>query len=379
MFTDRDHLQIPPAHNSHMKSPATDSKMSSESYLDDRADSGLGSLVIHDSGFYSSLKETTDDLESTDSKADNFHKCTYQQIEEEDDQSERVDSGYELNEQSNSVDSLTDNFRNKKFFEEKVERHPSAIVIPMDQRIKLFEGDRDGDNKLHLSILNGDERLSLLLIRLAPHCNWLNYCNHLWQTPLHLAVLTNQPTVVRRLLCAGADATCQDKDGNTPLHIACREGYVDIVRYLLSPVQEEELCQNLYNIPYQRLLQDMSIRNYEGETCLHIAVRHSHIKIVSLLLVSGVDINVGDGKSGRTALHIASELNNVDIIKIILYRRDAEIDVRNYAGLTPVQLAYGRGHKASVNEFCRHGNYTKSDISLHDSSEEDEDMMIDSD
>jgi ankyrin repeat protein len=393
MFLNPDSLQQRSAFsNNQKKSPTADSKMDSERIdSEDRVDSGLGSIGLTSSeysGSYSSYTKVPEIPERLNSKTDNSNcvKHTFdasQKIQEEDDV--RVDSGLDCLEllscDSSYFSSLANDFDQLSIDEIKKNTEPYSysIIVPMEQRIKLFESDADGDSKLHLSILNGHQSLAFLLIKLAPHCNWLNYCNHLWQTPLHLAVLTNQAGLVRRLLCAGADATCQDKDGNTPLHIACKKGYEEIVRQLLMPVQKEELRDNTYDIPYQRLPQDLSIRNYEGETCLHIAVRHSHINIVSFLLAFGVDINIGDGKSGRTALHIASELNNVDIIKIILNRRDAKIDTRNYAGLTPVQLAYGRGHEESVKEICRHCHYTRADMSLHDSSDEDEDMLTDSD
>ncbi|KAH9489882.1 Nuclear factor NF-kappa-B p105 subunit [Bulinus truncatus] len=391
MQTKKDQLQIPAnVLSSHKKMLSADPKMSSESdMLDDRADSGLGSLgptsFEHSGDYHNSLKSTLEHPERHMSRVDNLAKLTESISLEnkEDDLTGHIDSGLgSLGHISRNLSLQHSEILSEKTNEDSpldCDYKSFSVIVPMEQRVKLFEGDRDGDNKLHLSILNGDFKLSILLIKLAPHFNWLNYCNHLWQTPLHLAVLTNQVHVVRRLLCAGADATCQDKDGNTPLHIACRGGYEDIVRCLLTPVQKEELSENTYDIPFQRLPQDFGIRNYEGETCLHIAVRNSHVKIVALLLKAGIDINLGDGKSGRTALHIASELNNVDMIKIILYRSDAKIDVRNYAGLTPVQLAYGRGHSDSVDEICRHGNYSRADISLCDSSDEDEDMVTDSD
>ena len=32
----------------------------------------------------------------------------------------------------------------------------------------------------------------------------------------------------------GCSTACQNKDGDTPLHVACSEGDVDIVKYLVS-------------------------------------------------------------------------------------------------------------------------------------------------
>lgn len=44
------------------------------------------------------------------------------------------------------------------------------------------------------------------------------------QTALHLAVITDQPQLVDKLLKAGADARLVDNSGNTALHIACKRG-----------------------------------------------------------------------------------------------------------------------------------------------------------
>ena len=54
----------------------------------------------------------------------------------------------------------------------------------------------------------------------------LDIKNKVSQTPLHLATLTNQVRVARRLVVGGADVESRDRFGNTPLHIACREGYL---------------------------------------------------------------------------------------------------------------------------------------------------------
>ena len=43
----------------------------------------------------------------------------------------------------------------------------------------------------------------------------------------------NLPTV-RTLVSSGASLNLRNKDGWTPLHVACRQGNVDIVRYLLD-------------------------------------------------------------------------------------------------------------------------------------------------
>ena len=44
------------------------------------------------------------------------------------------------------------------------------------------------------------------------------------QTALHLAVVTEQPHLVERLLKAGCDPRLADNSGNTALHVACKKG-----------------------------------------------------------------------------------------------------------------------------------------------------------
>lgn len=103
------------------------------------------------------------------------------------------------------------------------------------------------------------------IIGLAQDLDWLNQTNTLLQTPLHIAVITRQTCVVRRLMSAGAAVDVRDKIGNTPLHNACRLGFTDVVRTLITPVHYEETLQNKYVIPNQHLPQDLELKNYEGK------------------------------------------------------------------------------------------------------------------
>lgn len=54
------------------------------------------------------------------------------------------------------------------------------------------------------------------------------------QTPLHLAVLTEQPLVVKKLLMLGAKVDIGDRHGNTPLHLASIKGYMYCAQELLT-------------------------------------------------------------------------------------------------------------------------------------------------
>lgn len=61
------------------------------------------------------------------------------------------------------------------------------------------------------------------------------------QTPLHLAVITNQADVCQHLLAAGCDPTLVDDGGDTPLHIACRHGNLPGFSVLTQSCRPEHL------------------------------------------------------------------------------------------------------------------------------------------
>ena len=56
------------------------------------------------------------------------------------------------------------------------------------------------------------------------------------QTPLHAAVWINHPDIVNLLLAKGANPNAQDRNGNTPLHLAAMQGdsHLEIIRILLA-------------------------------------------------------------------------------------------------------------------------------------------------
>ncbi len=84
-------------------------------------------------------------------------------------------------------------------------------------------------------------------------------------------MLTNQAPLVRRLVVGGANVQSRDRHGNTPLHLACRDGHVDCVKALCMPVSQEEREVALlhHDIPPQPLPQDLEQRNYDGNQIVH--------------------------------------------------------------------------------------------------------------
>jgi len=63
------------------------------------------------------------------------------------------------------------------------------------------------------------------------------------QTALHLAVITDQPSVVRLLINCGASPDIRDRHGNTPLHLACSRGLTGCIIEMMRVFSVEECAQ----------------------------------------------------------------------------------------------------------------------------------------
>ena len=196
--------------------------------------------------------------------------------------------------------------------------------------------DGNGDTFLHSSIIDGVDRLALYLINNIPSLELLNIRNTLGQTPLHIAVLTQQITVVRRLVVGGANLAIEDHNGNTPLHLACKQGSVLLVKSLLEPIRHIEAKENQYDIPYQGLLQTLEKYNFQGQTSLHLAASLGNTDIMTLLLENGANINSKELKNGRTVLHIAFAKKDRRMIKFLsFFANQIDANAKTYDGYTP--------------------------------------------
>ncbi|KAH9515335.1 hypothetical protein Btru_014184 [Bulinus truncatus] len=335
-----------------------DKKLSSYNAVEERIDSGLGSLVF-ESGLCNS-KEVSEPIpkKTSDVSGQLAKELSNMTIASTD--QDNYDSG--LGEMEYLKDLNTSHIWESPTFS------PQQVV-------DIFRGDEDGDNHLHLSIIHGLPQVTMQIIGLAPDLDWLNQTNSLLQTPLHIAVICRETSTVRRLICAGAALDVRDLHGNTPLHTACRLGYEDVVRMLITPVRYEETRQNKYSIPFQRFPQDLESKNYDGLTCLHLAAIEEHLHVMHILLSAGANINTAEGKSGRTVLHLAAEWGNMNLLKFVLSQKDVNINAKTYAGLTSIILALGRQHEEIVHVLAANGalceELTFSDDSDIDASDEE--------
>uniref|UniRef100_A0A3B5A3U1 NF-kappa-B inhibitor alpha n=1 Tax=Stegastes partitus TaxID=144197 RepID=A0A3B5A3U1_9TELE len=181
---------------------------------------------------------------------------------------------------------------------------------------------------LHLAIIHEATEHAFQMIKLSHNHPFLNVQNHQRQTALHLAVITEQPQLVERLLKAGADPLMADDSGNTALHIACKKGSMACFGVITQN------CQ-------RHLTSIVSFPNYSGHNCLHLATINGYISLVESLVQLGADINAQEQCSGRTALHLAVDQQNPMLVFRLL-DLGANVNCLNYGGFTAYHLTYGR-------------------------------------
>jgi ankyrin repeat protein len=242
--------------------------------------------------------------------------------------------------------SYDDNITKTEFSQNKknISSVGTSVEIPeqerpirSDQISYLFTQDEDGDTQLHLAIiLNSDSRLAEKIIELCPHANLLNVKNDLLQSPLHLAVITNKPRIVRCLISHGASVASFDHNGDTPLHLACRLGYSECILALTDQTFHSQQA-----VPLKDIIKRM---NYDGDTCCHLALRSNNLEILFHLTDEcSADVNAQEGKRGLTVLHMASESNNTTLVSFLLQHETIDVNQKTYDGRTALDLAISRG------------------------------------
>ncbi|XP_043844872.1 nuclear factor NF-kappa-B p100 subunit isoform X2 [Dromiciops gliroides] len=193
--------------------------------------------------------------------------------------------------------------------------------------------DENGDTPLHLAIIHGQtsviEQMAHVIFR-VPHLGIVNLTNNLHQTPLHLAVITEQSQVVSFLLNMGADPTLLDRHGDSALHLALRAGNPGLLRALL--------CHAGPALPQLLLMPD-----YEGLYPVHLAVRAHSPECLDLLVGSGADVELAERQGGRTALHLATESEELGLVSHLVTKLGANVNAQTFAGNTPLHLAAGLG------------------------------------
>ncbi|KAK9527797.1 hypothetical protein VZT92_014329 [Zoarces viviparus] len=250
--------------------------------------------------------------------------------------------------------------------------------------------DCKGNSPLLLATSCGAWRTVALLLSNGANVNVKDMCGCNF---LHLAILQpkglkNLPQDILQLGSVKALLSCEDNEGCTPLHYACRLGIHDSVKNMLGLSGQGGLackskdkksvlhfaaqygrihtCQRLLEtITDSRLLNEGDER---GLTPLHLASKEGHTKVVQFLLRKGALFH-SDYK-GWTCLHHAASAGYTHTMDILLSANLKLLDKIDEDGNTAIHIAAREGHVAAVRLLLSHGaelTLNNNDISfLHE-------------
>ncbi|EMP36869.1 Ankyrin repeat domain-containing protein 27 [Chelonia mydas] len=141
-------------------------------------------------------------------------------------------------------------------------------------------------------------------------------------TPLHIAAIYGQASLIDLLVSKGAVVNATDYHGSTPLHLACQKGYQNVTLLLLHYKASTDVQDN------------------NGNTPLHLACTYGHEDCVKALVyydVHSCRLDTGNEK-GDTPLHIAARWGYQGIIEVLL-QNGANPDIQNRMKETSLQCA----------------------------------------
>ncbi len=149
-------------------------------------------------------------------------------------------------------------------------------------------------------------------------------------TPLHMAVLKQNPAMADYLMTNGANKYAETADGKTALHIAIEQKDLAFVKRAIE--------QHGYDLHHKTSLQ---------ECPLAIALKTGNLEIAQYLVESGADINGINGFKQRTMLHYAVMSHDAKVVFYVL-SCGVQSKVQDNIGMLPVHLAAKQGDREIV-------------------------------
>uniref|UniRef100_A0A8C7XTQ6 Neurogenic locus notch homolog protein 1 n=1 Tax=Oryzias sinensis TaxID=183150 RepID=A0A8C7XTQ6_9TELE len=165
--------------------------------------------------------------------------------------------------------------------------------------------------------------------------NLHNQTDRTGETALHLAARYARSDAAKRLLESSADANVQDNMGRTPLHAAVAAD-----------------AQGVFQILIRNRATDLDARMHDGTTPLILAARLAVEGMAEELINSHADPNATDD-SGKSALHWAAAVNNVEAA-LVLLKNGANKDMQDNKEETPLFLAAREGSYETAKVLLDH-------------------------
>ena len=194
----------------------------------------------------------------------------------------------------------------------------TRLLLERGANIEAY--DEDGSSPLEWALVEEHKDVCKLLLEKEPTLLNKIVNVELGDYPIHIASKIEDIDIFKMLLQKGANITAKNKEDASAIHLAAREGNLQIVKLLINKQPS--------------VVKD---KNKSGETPLHIAAEYKKSQVVSELLEHRADAIVYDHQKS-TPLHIACQNGDISIAKLLIKNHDS-CNLQDKNGLTPLHLA----------------------------------------
>ncbi|OAQ60148.1 ankyrin repeat domain-containing protein [Pochonia chlamydosporia 170] len=243
----------------------------------------------------------------------------------------------------------------------------ALIVNPTWVRDNVDQMPTMRDYWLLMAAQRGDRSVMLMLVENGAYIGAKD-CNE--RTALHLAAMSGYQAVVRELLEKGADVAAKSSKGWTALHLAAINGHEAVVRVLLDNGADTTVEDNSrrtaldwairgdHEAVAQALLErdgGVTIKGGDAKMVrlLFDVIERGKEELVQMLLENGADVTAKDN-DGWTALHLAVALGHEGVVRVLL-ENGADVTAKHNDGWTALHLAAMVGHDGVVRAFLENG------------------------
>ncbi|XP_022167299.1 transient receptor potential cation channel subfamily A member 1 isoform X4 [Myzus persicae] len=217
-----------------------------------------------------------------------------------------------------------------------------AAIHDNDECARILMRDLGADNRqpchngyypIHEAAKNAASRTMEVLLQWAEsrgnsRHQMISFFDAEGNVPLHSAVHSGDFKAVELCLKSGAKISTQQYDLSTPVHLACAQGAIDIVR-LMFGLQPDEKAQCLCSCDVQKM------------TPLHCAAMFDRSEIVQYLIEEGADINALDKESRSPLLLAASRSGWRTVASLIRLGADIQVKDSSKRNVLHLVVMYG--------------------------------------
>ena len=210
----------------------------------------------------------------------------------------------------------------------------------------------DGDTLLHSAVRQGDlanaQRLIIIILKQNISINDINAS---YETPLHIACALGHKPIVHLLVTNGADMYKRDCYNNAPIHRAVAKGHIEVVNLLIATFSCDPKV----------------LTGYQGRTLLHFASAVGNIELITTTIEEYGISPLASDTIGQTPLHIAASHDQEEVVSLLITKYSSPVDCRSSYNYTPLHLACYYGHISCIKYLvCVH----KPDLTLCDDDDD---------